>query len=108
MQTFGPLYVGKLRYWHKKALPVLEIGSTQETELPFRIGKCLVLRIPFTTPGYYFGVFYKRANINVDDEVAVDALLSDAIRGHKAWDPEDGLFDEVFLQIKDPVEKALF
>lgn len=95
MNTFGPLYVGKLRYWHKKALPVVEIGSTQETEHPYRSGKCLVFRTPFTESGRYIGVFYKRPNVEHDDE-AIDALLSDAMRGRKAWEPNDGMYDEFF------------
>lgn len=96
MKTLGPLYAGKLRYWHKKALPVLEVGSTQETEHPYRKGKCLVFRAPFTEPGFYLGLFYKKPNIHHDDEEAIDALLSEAMRGRKAWIPEDGLFDEFF------------
>lgn len=108
MKAFGPLYGGKLRYWHKKAFPIIEIGSTQETERPFRIGKCLVFRAPFTEPGYYVGLFYKKAKVNADDEFAIDALLSEAIGGRKAWEPEDGLFDEAFLQIKDPVDETVF
>ena len=104
MKTFGPLYVGSLKYWHKKALPILEIGTTQETELPYRTGKCLVFRVPFTTPGYFAGVFYKKPKIHPDDDYAIDALLSDAIRGRKAWEPEDGLFDDVFITQEERVE----
>lgn len=96
MQTFGPLYVGKLRYWHKKLLPVLEIGTTQETEYPFRKGKCLVIRVPFTNPGYYLGVFYHNPKIAWDDDEAIDKLYTDAMRGRKAWTPEDGKYDEFF------------
>jgi hypothetical protein len=93
MHTFGPLYVGKLRYWHKKALPIIEVGSTQETEYPYRKGKCLVFRAPFTEPGYYFGVFYQKPP---DDEDVVDRLFFDAMKGRKAWAPEDGKYDEFF------------
>lgn len=107
MKTFGPLYVGTLRYWHKKAFPIIEIGSTQETEHPYRTGKCLVLRAPFTETGYYGGVFYKHPKIHVDDDDAIDALLSEAMKGRTAWTPKDGLFDEAFLQIRD-MDEALF
>ena len=34
MRTYGPLYVGRLEYYHTKVLPIIEIGSTQETEEP--------------------------------------------------------------------------
>ena len=104
MKTLGLLYAGKLRYWHKKALPILEVGSTQETEYPYRKGKCLVLRAPFTEPGFYLGVFYKKPNIHQDDDDAIDALLSEAMKGRKAWEPEDGLFDEVFISPKTKVD----
>jgi hypothetical protein len=96
MKSIGPLYVGKLRYWHKKALPILELGSTQETDFPYRKGKCLVFRAPFTEPGYYCGVFYKTPNVAPDDEDAIDRLFLDAMKGRKAWVPEDGAYDEFF------------
>lgn len=96
MKSFGPLYGGKLRYWHKKLLPILEIGTTRETEYPFRKGKCLVARIPFTEPGYYFGIFYQNPRIDQDDDLAIDELLQNAIKGRKAWTPDDGLYDDVF------------
>ena len=96
MKSFGPLYVGSLKYWHKKALPIIEVGTTQETEMPYRKGKCLVFRAPFTEPGYFLGVWYKRPDIQWEDDDKIDALLSDAMRGRSAWKPEDGLFDEVF------------
>lgn len=96
MKTFGPLYAGALRYWHKKALPIVEIGSTQETDYPYRKGKCLVFRAPFTEPGYYLGVFYQKPDVHPDDDETIDALLSEAMKGRKAWEPEDGLFDEIF------------
>lgn len=98
MKTYGPLYVGKLRYWHKKAFPILEVGSTQETEYPYRTGKCLVVRVPFTEPGYYLGLFYKNPKIHPDDDETIDALLSGAMKGRTAWTPENGLFDDVFKE----------
>lgn len=101
MKTFGPLYAGKLRYWHKKALPIIEIGSTQETEYPFRSGKCLVLRAPFTEPGFYLGVFYKTPNVDIHDDDEIDTILSEAMKGRSAWKPEDGLFDEIFKTQKN-------
>lgn len=80
MQTFGPLYVGKLDYYHKKFLPILEVGTTQETEKPYRKGKCIVLRVPFTIPAVYVGLF-GRADRSLDDE-DVDALLVTALKAH--------------------------
>lgn len=97
MKTYGPLYVGKLEYWHRHLLPIMEIGSTQETERPYRLGKCLVFRLPFTHPGFYIGALFKKPNIDLDDEESIDALLYRAMKGRDAWRPEDGLFDEAFF-----------
>lgn len=80
MKTFGPLYGGKLYYYHRHFLPFVEVGHTQETDLPFRKGHCLVFRVPFTKPGYYAGVLFK----TIDDphlltDEDVDLLLIKAM-----------------------------
>ena len=98
MRTYGPLYVGRLEYYHTKVLPIIEIGSTQETEEPYRKGKCLVFSVPFTKPGYYAGVFYHTPNISWDDEDAVDEILFNAMWSRTAWKPEDGDYDEFFKE----------
>lgn len=97
MRTLGPLYVGTLNYWHKKALPVVEVGQTYETELPYRRGKCLVFRAPFTTKGFYLGILFrtvKDPHLLTDEDI--DLIIQKAVRGRKAWSPEDGLYDEHF------------
>ena len=94
MKSFGPLYGGKLQYWHKKALPIIEIGSTTEVEYPYRLGKCLVFRVPFTHPGYYLGLWVNKTNIHPEDEDAIDELVFSALKGRKAWSPEDGAYDD--------------
>jgi hypothetical protein len=97
MKTFGPLYGGKLYYYHRRFLPVVEVGHTQETELPFRRGRCLVVRAPFTKPGFYFGVLSKTVedpHLLTDDDV--DRLLSNAMKGRTAWTPADGYYDDIF------------
>jgi hypothetical protein len=102
LKSIGPLYVGKLRYWHKKALPVLEVGKTQETDMPYRTGRCLVFRFPFTTPGYYIGIFSKTSNdpsLLTDEDI--DLIMMNAMRGRKAWQPEDGAYDDTFIAQKD-------
>ena len=96
MKTFGPLYVGTLEYYHKRFLPILEIGSTQETEGRYRKGKCLVFRVPFRKPGYYFGIFYKNLFTGYPDEDEIDQMLFEAMRSRTAWTPEDGYYDETF------------
>jgi hypothetical protein len=97
MKTFGPLYVGTLQYWHKKALPIIELGTTQEIEEPYRKGKCLVFRLPFTHPGYYAGVLFKGVEdpqLLTDEDV--DDIMAKAMRGRTAWTPRDGAYDEFF------------
>jgi hypothetical protein len=97
MKSFGPLYVGKLRYWHKKLLPIVEVGNTQETDFPFRRGRCLVFRIPFTTPGYYIGILFKTVdNPNHLTDEDIDLIIMKAMKGRTAWTPKDGLYDETF------------
>jgi len=96
MKTYGALYGGKLQYWHNKFLPIIEVGTTQETEYPFRKGKCLVVRAPFTKPGFYFGLWVSRPSVHQDDEEAIDELLQDALKARVAWKPQDGMYDEFF------------
>lgn len=97
MKTFGPLYGGKLKYYHKKFLPIVEKGSTQETELPYRRGHCLVFRAPFTTSAVYFGILFKTvADPHLLTDEDIDLLMSKAMRGRTAWTPKDGAYDEFF------------
>lgn len=97
MKSFGPLYVGKLKYYHRKFLPIVEIGHTQEIEIPYRFGRCLVFRLPFTIPGFYIGIFFKTVvdpHLLTDEDV--DLIMEKALKARKAWSPEDGLYDEHF------------
>ena len=97
MKTLGPLYGGTLRYWHKKFLPIIEKGFTQETELPFRRGHCLVFRPPFTERGYYIGLLFKTVkdpHLLTDEDI--DLLMFRAMKGREAWKPTDGAYDEFF------------
>lgn len=82
MKTFGSLYVGKLEYYHRKVLPVIEVGTTQETTFPYRSGRCLVFRVPFTKPGFYAGILFKTSEDprSLTDE-DIDLLLANAMRG---------------------------
>jgi len=97
MKTYGPLYVGTLQYWHKKLLPVVEVGTTQETDIPFRKGKCLVFRAPFTTTGFYIGILFKTvADPHLLTDEDIDLIMMKAMKGRTAWTPKDGLYDETF------------
>lgn len=97
MITLGPLYGGTLRYWHKKFLPIIEKGTTQETEMPYRHGKCLVFRMPYTNKSIYLGVLFKTVSDprHLTDE-DIDLLMEKALRARTAWTPDKGSYDETF------------
>jgi hypothetical protein len=78
MKSIGPLYVGTLQYYHRDILPILEKGWTQETELPYRKGSCLVFRFPKTYPGFYVG-FWKDTGLPEYDEEGASDRLAQAI-----------------------------
>lgn len=104
MKTIGSLYVGKLEYYHRKPLPIIELGKTQETEFPYRHGRCLVFRVPFTKPGVYIGLLFKSAkNPHMLTDEDIDLLLLNAMRARTAWKPEDGAYDETFSASEKPI-----
>jgi hypothetical protein len=78
MKSIGPLYVGTLQYYHRKIFPVVEKGWTQETDLPYRKGTCLVFRFPKTHPGFYIGV-WADAGLPEYDEEGASARLAQAL-----------------------------
>lgn len=97
MRTLGPIYAGKLEYYHRKFLPIVELGKTQETEIPFRVGRCLVFRLPFTKPGFYIGVLFRTVedpHLLTDEDI--DLIMMKAMRGRTAWTPKDGAYDDAF------------
>jgi hypothetical protein len=97
MRTLGPIYLGKLNYYHRKALPIVELGRTQETDFPYRSGRCLVFRVPFTKPGFYLGLLFKTVkdpHLLTDEDV--DLLVGNALKARKVWSPEDGAYHETF------------
>lgn len=55
MANIGPIYVEKIKYPHRKFLPIVEKGWTHEIEEPYRKGTCLVFRAPFTRTGFVCG-----------------------------------------------------
>jgi hypothetical protein len=79
MKSYGPLYVGTLQYYHKDILPIVEKGWTQESELPFRKGSCLVFRFPKTYPGFYIGFWHKGSKMKEYDEAGAEDRLSKAL-----------------------------
>jgi hypothetical protein len=79
MKAFGPLYVDVIRYYHKRLLPIVEKGWTQETDFPYRKSKfCFVFRLPFTTPGFVLGLWNKNTEIVFEEDA--DLLLSNALK----------------------------
>lgn len=78
MKSIGPLYVDVLQYYHRKALPIIEKGWTQEAEYPFRQSKaCLVFRVPFTKPGFVLGLWKKPDGVVYDEDA--DDMLAKAL-----------------------------
>jgi hypothetical protein len=81
MKSFGPLYAGTLKYYHRNALPIIEKGWTQETDSPYRYGHCLIFRFPFTKPGFYAGILFKTVedpHLLTDEDI--DLIISKAIK----------------------------
>ena len=79
MKTFGPLYVGTVKYYKNKDIPRFEIGTTQESEHPYRKGKCLIYRGYKSFTGRYLGVWVKNPRLNPEDDEAIDKLLYKAL-----------------------------
>lgn len=52
----GPFYAQKL-YWHADGAPLLHLDTTHEIEPPYRTGKCLVVRMPFSRTAHVVGVW---------------------------------------------------
>jgi hypothetical protein len=71
LASLGNLYVTKLKYPHRKPLPFVEKGWTNEIEEPYRRGSCLVFRIPFTKPGLVLGKWAEPQN---EDEALTAAI----------------------------------
>jgi len=78
MKSIGPLYADVIQYYHRKALPVIEKGWTQETEFPYRKSKlCVVFRAPFTHPGFVLGIWGKSDRHILEEDA--EELLAAAI-----------------------------
>lgn len=52
----GPLYAQKL-YWHLDKPPLLHLDRTVETGAPYRLGKCVVIRAPFSKAALAIGAW---------------------------------------------------
>ena len=92
MKTYGSLYTGTLRYYHKRLFPILEYGWTQETEYPYRKGSGLVFRVPFTTGGYYFGMWRPWTKMKYEDDDEVVSRLNKVMNASVAF-PEQQLIE---------------
>jgi hypothetical protein len=44
-------------YWHSEDPPLIHRTTTQEIEPPYRNGRCLVLRVPFTKVAIVLGAW---------------------------------------------------
>ena len=50
-------YWQKLKY-PRRDVPLTEVGQTQETEFPWRVGECRVYRLPFSKHAVAIGRWY--------------------------------------------------
>lgn len=85
----GPLYVQRVNYPATKNLPLLERGWTTEIEYPYRRGRALVVRIPFTLIGFAIGLWGEK-----NEE---DANLLRAVSGREV---EQWELDEILAQAR--------
>ena len=92
MKTFGPLYVGTVKYYKNKDIPRFEIGTTQESESPFRLGKCFIYRNPGSFIGRYLGIWVKNPRLSEEDYEEIDNLLVNALTQYS----RDRIPDEVW------------
>lgn len=51
----GRLYAHGMRYPADGSWPVIDLGSSHEVEEPWRIGRCVVLRLPLTRAAAVIG-----------------------------------------------------
>ena len=102
------IYFGRLRYPHKKFLPLLEVGKTRETELPFRRGRCLVFRAPWTEKSLYLGLWTSRPKVDPDDDDAIIDILLDAMNVTWQAKPQVLVEGEDFVKEERKVGETLF
>lgn len=93
METFGPLYAGSIKYYKGKGLPIFEIGTTQESEHPYRKGKCFIYRNPGSATGRYLGLWVKNPRLNPDDYESIDAILLGALSQFNAKDEDKNTYE---------------
>lgn len=78
MKSIGPLYADVIQYYHRRVLPIVEKGWTQESNYPYRKSKlCVVFRFPFTHPGFVLGLWGKVDHDIYEDDA--DELLAEAV-----------------------------
>lgn len=65
----GPHFYAQKLWWHTENPPLAYVTHTTETEPPYRLGKCVVLRLPFTKRALALGAWVGEA------EHEEDALL---------------------------------
>lgn len=78
INDLGRFYTQRL-YWQKDDPPLIHFDRTVETVHPFRVGKCVVLRKPFSKDAYVFGAWVGKSQ---DEEAA----LLDAMGGRVTKD----------------------
>lgn len=72
----GPkIYAHRMEY-PSRDFPIMERGDTQEIDWPFRTGKAIVARLPFTRRAVVLGVWVGQ---QFEDEALTDAIKARSI-----------------------------
>lgn len=62
----GPHLYAQTLWWHTENPPLFHITHTTETEPPYRLGRCAVLRLPFSKRALALGVWVAEAKHEED------------------------------------------
>jgi hypothetical protein len=83
-KEIGRLFTHRFTYPPGKHFPLIDLGSSQEIEYPFRSGRSLVVRIPFTRESVVLGIWG-------EPEDDPDTALQKALR---LWEEEEDVQEE--------------
>lgn len=83
----GPLFAQRL-YYHSEHPPLAAFTQSQEIEPPFRAGRCLVLRLPFSKSAVAVGVWLRA---KTESSALMDAMGARVVRDNAVRDMEEWL-----------------
>lgn len=83
----GRLFAQRL-YYHSDNPPVFTVTRSQEIESPFRAGRCIVVRLPFTKSAVALGVWLAT---KPERTALLDAMSGRVVQDNEVDDTEDWL-----------------